>query len=99
VPGVSALANGDITAKRNMVRKILIGCYRACISPNEETGRPFAADAIISNPPSFAHIHCAEAFGIPLLMSFSEEDDRALELTRSYAVDADHRIPAPAHQG
>jgi len=27
--------------------------------------RPFVADAIIANPPSFAHIHCAEKLGIP----------------------------------
>ncbi len=27
--------------------------------------RPFVADAIIANPPSFAHIHVAEKLGIP----------------------------------
>ncbi|KAF1988668.1 glycosyltransferase family 1 protein [Aulographum hederae CBS 113979] len=34
-------------------------------------GRPFVADAIIANPPSFAHIHCAERLGIPLHMMFT----------------------------
>jgi sterol 3beta-glucosyltransferase len=48
------------------------GCWRACHQPDDESGRPFAADAIISNPPAFAHVHCAEALGIPLLLSFSE---------------------------
>lgn len=48
------------------------GCWKACHSPDPHTGRSFAADAIISNPPAFAHIHCAEAMGIPLLLSFSE---------------------------
>jgi hypothetical protein len=27
---------------------------------------PFVADAIVANPPSLAHIHCAEKLGIPL---------------------------------
>jgi Glycosyltransferase family 28 N-terminal domain len=34
-------------------------------------GRPFVADAIIANPPSFAHVHCAERLGIPLHMMFT----------------------------
>ncbi|KAJ4394056.1 hypothetical protein N0V93_003273 [Gnomoniopsis smithogilvyi] len=33
--------------------------------------RPFVADAIIANPPSFAHIHIAEKMGIPLHMMFT----------------------------
>lgn len=33
--------------------------------------RPFVADAIIANPPSFAHLHCAERLGIPLHMMFT----------------------------
>lgn len=32
---------------------------------------PFVADAIIANPPSFAHIHCAQALGIPLHLMFT----------------------------
>ena len=35
------------------------------------TERPFIADAIIANPPSFAHIHVAEKLGIPLHMMFT----------------------------
>ncbi|KAF2091156.1 glycosyltransferase family 1 protein [Saccharata proteae CBS 121410] len=34
-------------------------------------GRPFIADAIIANPPSFAHVHCAEMLAIPLHMMFT----------------------------
>ena len=34
--------------------------------------RPFVADAIISNPVSYAHIHCAEALGIPLHLMFPQ---------------------------
>ena len=33
--------------------------------------RPFVADAIIANPPSFAHVHCAEKLGIPLHLMFT----------------------------
>jgi len=33
--------------------------------------RPFVADCIIANPPSFAHVHCAEKLGIPLHIMFT----------------------------
>ncbi|KAF2668161.1 UDP-Glycosyltransferase/glycogen phosphorylase [Microthyrium microscopicum] len=33
--------------------------------------KPFVADCIIANPPSFAHIHCAERLGIPLHIMFT----------------------------
>lgn len=33
--------------------------------------RPFVADAIIANPPSYAHISCAEKLGIPLHLMFT----------------------------
>ncbi|TEA14433.1 Sterol 3-beta-glucosyltransferase UGT80B1 [Colletotrichum sidae] len=33
--------------------------------------KPFVADAIIANPPSFAHIHIAEKMGIPLHLMFT----------------------------
>ncbi|KAL8737175.1 MAG: hypothetical protein Q9181_001964 [Wetmoreana brouardii] len=35
------------------------------------SAKPFVADAIIANPPSFAHIHCAEKLGIPLHLMFT----------------------------
>ncbi|KAF2732692.1 UDP-Glycosyltransferase/glycogen phosphorylase [Polyplosphaeria fusca] len=37
----------------------------------EAIKKPFVADAIIANPPSFGHIHCAEKLGIPLHMMFT----------------------------
>jgi len=37
----------------------------------KRAGRPFVADCIIANPPSFAHIHCAEKLGIPLHIMFT----------------------------
>lgn len=33
--------------------------------------RPFVADAIIANPPSFAHLSCAEKLGVPVNMMFT----------------------------
>ncbi|KAK4626648.1 Sterol 3-beta-glucosyltransferase UGT80A2 [Fulvia fulva] len=33
--------------------------------------RPFVADCIIANPPSFAHVHIAEKMGIPLHVMFT----------------------------
>ncbi|TGO12309.1 hypothetical protein BTUL_0091g00540 [Botrytis tulipae] len=32
---------------------------------------PFVADAIIANPPSFAHIHCAQLLSMPLHLMFT----------------------------
>lgn len=37
----------------------------------ENTANPFVADAIIANPPSFAHVHVAEKLGIPLHIMFT----------------------------
>ncbi|KIY46560.1 glycosyltransferase family 1 protein [Fistulina hepatica ATCC 64428] len=72
VPGVDSLTNGDIGRKRTMLKQMMAGCWASCHSPCEKTGKAFIADVIISNPPAFAHIHCAEAMGIPVHMSFSE---------------------------
>jgi hypothetical protein len=41
------------------------------VLPGDPGNRPFVADAIIANPPSFAHIHIAEKLGIPLHMMFT----------------------------
>ncbi|KAJ4479996.1 glycosyltransferase family 1 protein [Lentinula aciculospora] len=71
IPGFESLTNGDIGKKRKMLSDMLLGCWRSCHCPDIETSRPFVADAIISNPPAFAHIHCAEAMGILLLLSFT----------------------------
>ncbi len=38
---------------------------------DNRAAKPFVADAIIANPPSFAHIHCAERLGIPLHLMFT----------------------------
>ncbi|CAE6484825.1 unnamed protein product, partial [Rhizoctonia solani] len=71
IPGFKSMTNGDIGKKQRMVAEILERCYLSCFEPDDDTNAIFVADAIISNPPTFAHIHCAEALGIPLLLSFT----------------------------
>jgi sterol 3beta-glucosyltransferase len=71
LPAWESLRNGDITSKRKMTAQMLDGFWEATFSPDSVTGKPFAVDAIISNPPAFGHVHIAEALGVPLMMSFS----------------------------
>lgn len=87
MPGIESLRAGDVGHQRNSIAEILEGCWRGCIEPGdgmgtsresskslsreEETDRLFIADAIIANPPSYGHIHCAEKLGIPLHMMFT----------------------------
>ncbi|KAI5917397.1 hypothetical protein F4810DRAFT_696485 [Camillea tinctor] len=71
IPSIESIRSGDIQSKRRMVSTMLDGFWSSCIQPDQTTGRPFVAEAIIANPPSFAHIHCAQALGIPLHMMFT----------------------------
>lgn len=72
MPGWASLTNGDIGSKRRMTATLLEGFYKSTYEPDPVSQRPFAADAIISNPPAFGHVHIAEALGLPLLMTFSK---------------------------
>jgi hypothetical protein len=97
LPGWESLTNGDIKSKQQMTKAYLNGFYRSTFYPDPVSGEQFAADAIISNPPAFAHIHVAEALGLPLLMSFSEsrvKDDLLYECIAdlSYAVDRHYSL-------
>jgi len=71
IPSMQSLRAGVITRKRAMIAGILEGCWQSCIASDPISDAPFVADAIIANPPSFAHIHCAEALGIPVHMMFT----------------------------
>ncbi|KAI1370137.1 glycosyltransferase family 1 protein [Hypoxylon crocopeplum] len=71
IPELATLREGAVQKKRRMYERILIGFWDSCIKPDPETYIPFVADAIIANPPSFAHIHCAEALGIPVHLMFT----------------------------
>ncbi|KFZ19533.1 hypothetical protein V502_03594 [Pseudogymnoascus sp. VKM F-4520 (FW-2644)] len=83
IPGMKSLKDGEVGKRRRGIAEILEGCWKSCAdaeeaseeSSNETTGgakvTPFIAHAIIANPPSFAHIHCAQKLGIPLHIMFT----------------------------
>jgi hypothetical protein len=66
IPSVQSMRQGDIAKKRAMIAEMLRGCWSSCIEPDPVSQRPFVADAIIANPPGFAHVHCAQALGVPV---------------------------------
>ena len=87
MPGMESLRAGDVGKRRADIAEILEGCWRGCVEAGDGMGgesnpkgappiidpveRLFVADAIIANPPSYAHIHCAEKLGVPLHMMFT----------------------------
>ncbi|KAJ7040782.1 hypothetical protein C8F04DRAFT_1082130 [Mycena alexandri] len=71
IPSMKSLRQGDIQRKRAMVLEMLEGCWRSCVEPDIFSNAPFVAEAIIANPPSFAHVHCAQALGIPVHLMFT----------------------------
>ncbi|KAF6803242.1 sterol glucosyltransferase [Colletotrichum sojae] len=71
IPSTESLKGGDVGRKRRMMREMLRGCWRSCIDPDPVSNQPFVAGAIIANPPSFAHVHCAQALGIPVHIMFT----------------------------
>ncbi|CAF0947201.1 unnamed protein product [Adineta steineri] len=71
VPSVSSIIAGDITKNRQIISEILQSTWKACIDVDDETGIPFVAEAIIANPPSYGHIHCAQKLQIPLHIMFT----------------------------
>jgi UDP:flavonoid glycosyltransferase YjiC (YdhE family) len=71
IPSMKSVRAGDIQKKRVMVMEMLEGCWRSCVEPDLVSKEPFVAEAIIANPPSFAHIHCAQVLGIPVHLMFT----------------------------
>jgi hypothetical protein len=81
IPGMKSLREGDVGKRRKGMAEIMQGCWRSCAdveeakvedeAPGALKKKPFVAHAIIANPPSFAHIHCAEKLGIPLHLMFT----------------------------
>jgi hypothetical protein len=71
IPSLESLRAGEIKKKRMMIREMLEGFWRSCVAPDILNHEPFVANAIIANPPSFAHVHCAQALGIPVHMMFT----------------------------
>ncbi|KAM0285013.1 hypothetical protein ACHAQH_001702 [Verticillium albo-atrum] len=82
IPTLEAVKAGDIGKRRAAMAEMFEGFWRACVNATDDEKDlhnlkmmgekdPFVADAIIANPPSFAHVHCAEALGIPLHLMFT----------------------------
>ena len=83
IPGLESIRAGDVGARRKNMYEMMVELYSlsrtvalilswfSCISPVQGTAEPFLADAIIANPPSYAHIHCAEKLGVPLHLMFT----------------------------
>ncbi|KAJ5971403.1 UDP-glucuronosyl/UDP-glucosyltransferase [Penicillium vulpinum] len=71
IPQMKTLREGEVQKKQDMVATMLDGCWRSCIEDDPITKEPFVADAIIANPPSFAHVHCAQALSIPVHLMFT----------------------------
>jgi Glycosyltransferase family 28 N-terminal domain len=80
LPDFHAVLSGDVRRKRRAIQEVMEGCWRSCMetgngihtdSKQWRDSKPFVADAIISNPPTFSHIHCAERLGIPLHIMFT----------------------------
>jgi hypothetical protein len=63
IPDLAAVRAGEIARKRSMYERMLDGFWESSISPDPISNIPFVANAIIVNPPSYAHVHCAEARG------------------------------------
>jgi hypothetical protein len=92
MPSMKAVTEGDIGRRRQEMSEIMEGCWRSCIEPGDgirqyvaghygtgdHSDQPFLADAIIANPPSFAHVHIAEKLGIPLHIMFTSVNPEAL---------------------
>lgn len=82
IPSVSTVRAGEIGRRRDAMFEMFQGFWRACINATDDETlpanremmggkHPFVADAIIANPPSFAHVHCAERLGVPLHLMFT----------------------------
>ncbi|KAM0722532.1 hypothetical protein Q7P37_001973 [Cladosporium fusiforme] len=82
IPNMSTVMQGEIGRRREQMAEMFEGFWRACVNSTDDEHdpknvnlmndkSPFIADAIIANPPSFAHVHIAERLGIPLHMMFT----------------------------
>ena len=71
IPSVSSVVSGSIFKRRRIFADILESTWFACIHDDDETGASFRAEAIIANPISYGHVHCAQKLGIPLHMVFT----------------------------
>ncbi len=71
IPSIGSIVAGDVSKRLHNLADILESTWLACITNDDETLLPFTAEAIIANPPSYGHIHCAEKLQIPLHIMFT----------------------------
>lgn len=86
IPSIGKDGRSQVQKRRKEMREMLRGCWRSCIEAGngildvqvpggnpkiQRDPKPFVADVIIANPPTFAHLHCAEKLGIPLHLMFT----------------------------
>jgi hypothetical protein len=73
IPSFSDLVH-EIPKNIAMLTEIIHSCWGACVGVDIKNAydSSFIADAIISNPVTYGHIHCAEALGIPLHLMFPQ---------------------------
>ncbi len=79
LPTMDSVKRGDVGNRRREIFEIMNGCWKSCFQAGNNVpgsdishDKEFVADAIIANPPSFAHIHCAQKLGIPLHLMFTQ---------------------------
>lgn len=81
LPGLDSIRAGDIAARKAELEEMLMGSWKACTeaadayelehNDSDAPPEPFVADAIISNPATYASLHIAEKLAIPLHMMFT----------------------------
>lgn len=82
IPSLATVRSGDIGRRRDAMAEMFDGFWRSCVDATDDPNdlhnqklvgdkEPFIADAIIANPPSYVHVHCAEALGVPLHIMFT----------------------------
>ena len=67
----------EVPQHLTMLSEIVNSCWDACVSNDDplevnDELHPFRANAIISNPVAYGHMHCAEALNIPLHLMFPQ---------------------------
>uniref|UniRef100_A0A0G4I0H6 Uncharacterized protein n=1 Tax=Chromera velia CCMP2878 TaxID=1169474 RepID=A0A0G4I0H6_9ALVE len=70
-PGLIPKDLSEVPKKRKMMHEMFLSMWPACIQDDPDTGKKFMCEAIISNPPSFAHIHIAERLNVPCHIYFT----------------------------
>lgn len=80
LPSLESVKAGDVGARKADLEAMLLGAWHACTeacddydkkTSDAESRRPFVADAIISNPPTYASLHIAERLAVPLHYMFT----------------------------